>query len=578
MSVPPTQIYPYKNQIYEQLRTQYDSKNLFNDCEFPPIDQSLYYTKSPPRNIRWKRPHEICSNPQFIVDDASRFDLDQGYLGNCWFIAAVSTITQRPLIFQHVIPSDQSFNFNENYNGLFHFRFWQFGKWYDVVVDDLLPVFPDGRLVFCSNKTQKNEFWSCLLEKAYAKLSWSYEGLEAGQTSDALIDMTGGIEESYELKEVERGTFFDTLGYALAHDAMMGCSIHADPSEREVKLPSGLIMGHAYAITAVVTLNVNGRTVKLVRVRNPWGNEVEWNGAWSDRDPVWNQLPYQDRQNLGQQSRADGEFWMTYEDWIENFHQIQICSVSPDTLKSSRSGPDGYQWNCLQFDGEWVNGVSAGGSGKGRNSKVFWQNPQYLVRLPYADPGHNDCVLIAACLQKYTRQKRMQVNGRSAEEYIQLRLYRVNDGVDVSIYQSGVGEKIYPKDLERIGTSGAYINKREVTYQCRVPPGNYIIIPSTYDANKEAKFLLRLYTESPADSISMNVDRPDIGPHEFEFRDGQGEDRDFGIMQWYDSLPPHEKEQIIGYAVAGTTAAICCCFQIISEMLKNNEEDEYAKK
>ncbi len=310
----------------------------------------------------------------------------------------------------------------------------------------------------------------------------------------------------------------------------------------------------------MVTLNVNGHTVQLVRCRNPWGNEVEWNGAWSDRDPVWNQLPYQDRQNLGQQSRADGEFWMAYDDWIESFEQIQICNISPDSLKASRSGPEGCQWNCLQFDGEWTVGVSAGGSGN-KNPAQYWHNPQYLVRLPYADPGHNDCVLIAACMQKYTRQKRMQTNGQPAEEYIQLRVYRVNDGVDVSIFQSGVGEKLYPKDLERVGTSGAYINKREVTFQSRLAPGNYIIIPSTYEANKEAKFLLRLFTESPADSISMNIDRPDVGPGEFEFRDGKGPEPEYGIAQWWDSLPPAEKERLFGYAAIGATAAICCCFQ-----------------
>lgn len=136
-------------------------------------------------------------------------------------------------------------------------------------------------------------------------------------------------------------------------------------------------------------------------------------------------------------------------------------------------------------------------------------------------------------MQKYTRQKRMQMNGQPAEEFIQLRVFRVNEGVDVSVFQSGTGEKIYPRDLERVGTTGPYINKREVTYQCRVPPGNYIIIPSTYDANREAKFLLRVFTETPADSISMNIDRPDVGPNEFEFRDGKGPEKDFGIVQWW---------------------------------------------
>jgi hypothetical protein len=72
------------------------------------------------------------------VNEASRFDLDQGFLGNCWFVAAVSMITQRPLIFHFVVPDDQSFNPHESYNGMFHFRFWQFGKWYDVVVDGII--------------------------------------------------------------------------------------------------------------------------------------------------------------------------------------------------------------------------------------------------------------------------------------------------------------------------------------------------------------------------------------------------------------------------------------------------------
>ena len=120
MAAPSTQVYPYKNQIYEQLRSKHNAQNLFNDPEFPPIDTSLYYTQDPPRNVRWKRPHEICSNPQFTVGGTTRFDLDQGYLGNCWFIAAVSMVTQRPLIFQFLVPFNQTFDSKLNYNGIFY--------------------------------------------------------------------------------------------------------------------------------------------------------------------------------------------------------------------------------------------------------------------------------------------------------------------------------------------------------------------------------------------------------------------------------------------------------------------------
>ena len=56
---------------------------LFEDPKFPPIDQSLYFSRTPPANIEWRRASELSTNPKFFVDGPSRMDIHQGELGNC---------------------------------------------------------------------------------------------------------------------------------------------------------------------------------------------------------------------------------------------------------------------------------------------------------------------------------------------------------------------------------------------------------------------------------------------------------------------------------------------------------------
>ncbi|CAF0795249.1 unnamed protein product [Adineta ricciae] len=570
-----TILHPYRNQIYSELVQQHNSTNLFNDNEFPNRKSSLYYTPGFNRtldHVVWKRPYEICSNPQFIVNEANRFDLDQGELGNCWFISAVSMITQNASIFERVCPLDQTFD-KRYYAGIFHFRFWQFGKWVDVVVDDCLPTV-NNRLIFCQNAKEPNEFWAALLEKAYAKLSYSYEGTDAGQTTDALIDMTGGVEESFDTKEInDKEQFWQTLGTALKHDAMVGCSITPDPSEHEAKMANGLVKGHAYAVTAAVRVKLlNGEIVQIVRCRNPWGNETEWNGAWSDGDTNnWNKIDSHTREQLHYQKQADGEFWMLYSDWLKNFEQIQICNLSPDSFEGQLSAQQGKRiaWHRTQFDGAWIKGQTAGGCGQPR-IESFFTNPQYLVNVTETDIEGGDglCTIICACLQKYTRQKRQQTRVQQAEEYINLRLYRIKDSVNVSQVEQGC--KFYPKDLERQGDTGSYINKREVTGRFRVKPGNYILIPSTYESDREGEFLVRIFTEGGSAGKSLTEEQPDIdSPSQivdkakYEFHDGKDQESKFTIMQWFEKLPESQQKLLKfgGYASVGIGIACCLgCF------------------
>lgn len=65
---------------------------------------------------------EIADNPQLFVEGFSRFDVQQGELGDCWLLAAVANLTMDVNLFFQVVPEDQSFE--ENYAGIFHFRYF----------------------------------------------------------------------------------------------------------------------------------------------------------------------------------------------------------------------------------------------------------------------------------------------------------------------------------------------------------------------------------------------------------------------------------------------------------------------
>ena len=46
-----------------------------------------------------------------------------------------------------------------------------------------------------------------------------------------------------------------------------------------------------------------------------------------------------------------------------------------------------------------------------------------------------------------------------------------------------------------LARSPSFINLREVSCRFKLPPGVYAIVPSTFEANEEGEFLLRVFSE-----------------------------------------------------------------------------------
>ncbi|KAK9510517.1 hypothetical protein O3M35_005286 [Rhynocoris fuscipes] len=496
-------------QDFNKLRDQcLDKGVLFEDPDFPATDSSIFYSKLPPKPFEWKRPGEICNDPRLFVEGASRFDVQQGELGDCWLLAAVANLTLNQALFKQIVPDDQ--NFQDKYAGIFHFRFWQYGRWVDVVIDDRLPTYY-GQLVFL-HSSQSNEFWSALLEKAYAKLHGSYEALKGGSTNEAMEDFTAGLSEVYELNEAPPN-LYTIMIKAYERSSLMACSIEPDPREVEARTPQGLVKGHAYSITRVqyidiATPNVSGK-IPLIRLRNPWGNEAEWNGAWSDKSQEWRFIPQSKKEEIGLTFENDGEFWMSYRDFAKYFTRLEICNLNPDSLTEEEYGDDSKKhWEMSIFEGEWVRGITAGGC---RNHlETFWHNPQYIIELtdPDEDDEENKCTIIIALMQKNRRAQR-----KMGAECLT---------IGFAVYHLEEPEKL-PKPLDlnffkytpSVAKSPTFINLREVSCRFKLPPGVYCIVPSTFDPNEEGEFLLRVFTEKRS---RMEENDEEIGTTDIDTR------------------------------------------------------------
>uniref|UniRef100_A0A3B4BFR4 Uncharacterized protein n=1 Tax=Periophthalmus magnuspinnatus TaxID=409849 RepID=A0A3B4BFR4_9GOBI len=506
----------YLDQDYEFLKqTSLRRGLLFEDNKFPASQKSLGYNELGPyssktRDVVWKRPTELCSDPKFIDDGATRTDICQGALGDCWLLAAIASLTLDQRILARVVPPGQSFT--EDYAGIFHFQFWQYGEWVDVVIDDRLPT-KDGKLLFV-HSAEGSEFWSALLEKAYAKLNGSYEALAGGSTIEGFEDFTGGIGEIYELNNAPQH-LFQIMQKALKLGSLMGCSIDITSAyESEAITSHKLVKGHAYSVTGAEEVNYRGRKVQLIRVRNPWG-QVEWTGAWSDGSNEWSHISEDEKTKLNHIS-DDGEFWMSYLDFTRHFSKLEICNLTPDTLESEGEG----HWKHYQFEGMWRVGSTAGGC---RNHPAtFTSNPQFVVRLDEVDDDPLDgqekgCTFLVGLMQKDVRKQR-QLN--KDLEIIGFAIYEVCSrhvhlGPDVLLRENAVA------------MSHTFINTREICDRFTLAPGEYAIIPSTFQPHRNGKFVLRVFSEKQEE-----ISKSDVDPHFKKlFKQIAGDDLEVSVFE-----------------------------------------------
>uniref|UniRef100_A0A452J3Z7 Calpain catalytic domain-containing protein n=1 Tax=Gopherus agassizii TaxID=38772 RepID=A0A452J3Z7_9SAUR len=457
----------FNNQDFTHLRDYCLSRGLlFEDDTFPAHVSSIgpnLLSEDKLSRLQWKRPMMIERNPHLIVDGVSRFDIIQGEIGDCWVLAALGSLTLQRQFLENVLPKDQGFK--ENYAGIFHFRFWHFGDWVDVVIDDRLP-FLNGRYLSVQPRS-RNEFWPSLLEKAYAKLRGSYQNLHWGYISDALVDLTGGVQVQFLLQKPP-SDLQEIIKAAAKSQCLMGCTMPGGQSIGKMELKNGLVKGHAYTVTGATEIPYKNGWEDIIRVWNPWGHG-EWRGPWSDGSPQWDRVPAEYKKDLCE-DKDDGEFWMSGHAFAEQFFSLCICNNTPSFLDFGDQR--GTRWSLAMYVNQWARGLTAGGS-------AFSRNPQYFVQVE--EPDLKNYNVVVSLIRK-------PVNNMPDAQilFTGFLIFRVS-----SIRWYGVA--FFSQYKYKVLKYGFNVSTRDVTNYFYLSPGTYVVVPTTSEEGQEAEFLLRIF-------------------------------------------------------------------------------------
>ena len=370
-------------------------------------------------------------------------DVRQGAVGDCWLLSALAVIAERAdLVDRLVLPTrgespcakaaGDAVAARAHGAGAYFLRLFLDGKWQGLVVDSRLPVRgADTQVLRGANaagsrrrkadadefrpaysRAAGNQLWVPLVEKAHAKAHGSYHAISGGWISEGLVDLTGCPTESLRLRgRVGAGSserldaiWARLLSYAAARFPM-GCATHRGDAAR------GIVGGHAYSVMDVREVRglTKGRqttlgesrigcseivaeeeaetarrsadeTLRLVRVRNPWGRK-EWNGEWGTGSEVWTKKLGAE---LGHVRADDGTFWMSFRDFVSRFSRVDVCVAREGWFVNSlEMASSGAAFELELEPGEpaasWAYVMAMQTSKRGRGSAGFWYDDWHVA-------------------------------------------------------------------------------------------------------------------------------------------------------------------------------------------------------
>lgn len=318
----------------------------------------------------------------------------QGVLQDFYLVQALHAVGQRSGLIRDVFCN---LEFSRPHLGCFVLRFYKHAQWQHIEIDDFLPCDKEENPLCITSEFYPNLAWPSLIQKAYAKLHGSWEGLsDGGHIEEAMTDLTGGLSGRFYTNDIAGDRLWFYL-HELMNTCVFGCNINVgECSKRNVA-----IEGHwAAAIHDVA--KVDGIPFVCVSTTAPHS--------------VCRHLP-QLHNVPGGYGPSDGFAWMRIDDFHQFFDIIYECRLVNTDLGGPHEGiyyTPGYIPDSPLYEAIWAY----------QGTVVSENAPSFLIEV---NDGQAPCVIMLDVSQ--TDMRYFQ-KGRQPQAPLLLRFFQCSDLVD----------------------------------------------------------------------------------------------------------------------------------------------------
>ena len=332
---------PFEFLTPDEIYNQLNNLNIkFYDLDFMPSDNSVINNRYDEnlKNfleyiIHWRHPSEFITNElneNKEIDLSLRIfnkdkepepnDIRQGLIPCNHLDSALSSLAEKYNLIKRIFKTEY---YNEN--GIYQIKLCVNGEWCTIIIDDYFPCIPlSSPLV---TRSQSNELWILILEKALAKVYDCYYNLTCVNISEFLLTLTGCPSFSYNIENIqnteEKKEIFNKIKNYVIEKKYLVIAVSKMPEidnnnnmeEQNEDDNSLTVPNFGYTIIDIKTKY----KPNLIVLRKVWYDEKKEANIENYLNNLINEYP----SIIGEVN--DSTLLLTFKDFLKEFSSLAVC-------------------------------------------------------------------------------------------------------------------------------------------------------------------------------------------------------------------------------------------------------------